>query len=167
MSRGDDDGEQPMTPRPEERSTFLKTSDILDRTRRYIERARQLLVDRMRETHSEERERLFLETVEEERTQLEEAIDRCTRAAPTKVLETRAQYSVDPWEETPRAPADLSIEEAVQWLLAIDQRLLQTYEELTERTESVEVREFLASLADLVRAHDRRLTKESQAARDI
>lgn len=167
MSRRDDDGEQPVTPRPEERSTFLEMSDVLDRTRRYIERARHLLVDRMRETNPEERDRLFLETVEEERTELEEAIDRCTRAAPTKVLETRAQYSVDPWEEAPRAPDDLSIEEAVEWLLAIDQRLLQTYEELTERTESVEVGEFLRSLADLVRAHDRRLTKQSQTARDI
>lgn len=149
------------------RSTFLEIREVVERTRRYAERAHDLLIHGMRERNPDQRTRIFLDLLEQERGALEESIDRSLEAAPKSVLETRAQYTVDPWEADPEAPRCSSIEEATRWILELDEQILETYRELADRSDSEGVSEFCESLAGLVRAHDQRLARESQNSHDV
>jgi len=156
-----------MAPTPPDRSTFLTVAEIIDRTRRYAQRAHERLLQDLRERASDERTRLFLEEVEQRRSELEAALDRSLEAAGEAALRAPAQYTVDPWEGEPIAPQRASVEEATRWLLDLDQRLLETYHELAERHESEPVREFFASVVDVVQAFDRHLSRGAQQAYDV
>ncbi|HPG24908.1 MAG: hypothetical protein H6748_03390 [Spirochaetaceae bacterium] len=105
--------------------------------------------------------------MEAQRVELERAIDRAVTQTPARVVETGEQYSVDPWEVDPALPRSTSIEDVTRWIIEIDERLLATYRALAERSESEEVSEFFQGLAELVRAFDRRLARESQDAYDV
>jgi len=156
-----------MNPTPPDRSTFLTVGDIIDRTRRYAQRAQDLLIQEMREHDPDERTGLFLDELEQRRSEVEAALDRSTRAADEAVLRTRAQYTVDPWEGDPSPPRAPSVEEATRWILELDGQLLETYRELAQRHESPPVREFFGSLVELMRSFDRQLARASEQAYDV
>ncbi len=156
-----------MAPTPPDRSTFLTVEEVIDRTRRYLQAAHGLLLQDLRERAEDDRTRLFMEEVEQRRSELEAALDRSLRAADESALRTPAQYTVDPWEGEPVGPDGASVEEATRWLLDLDQQLLETYQELAERHESEPVRDFFSSVVDVVRAFDRRLSRGAQQAYDV
>lgn len=156
-----------MAPTPPDRSTFLTVGEVIDRTRRYAQRAHGILLQDLRERASDDRTRLFLEEVEQRRSELEAALDRSLRAAGEATLRTPAQYTVDPWEGEPIPPQRPSVEEATRWILDLDHRLIETYRELAERHESEPVREFFASVVDVVQSFDRQLSRGAQQAYDV
>jgi len=156
-----------MAPTPPDRATFLTVEEVIDRTRRYLQRAHGVLLQDLREQASDDRTRLFLEEVEQRRSELEAALDRSLRSAGEAALRAPAQYTVDPWEGEPTAPRDPSVEEATRWLLDLDRRLVETYRELAQRHESKPVRDFFASVVDVVEAFDRRLSRGARQAYDV
>lgn len=156
-----------MAPTPPDRSTFLTVEEVIDRTRRYVQRAQGLLLQDLRERAADDRTRLFLEEVEQQRSEFEAALDRSLRAAGESALRTPAQYTVDPWEGEPTGPDGASVEEATRWLLDLDHQLIETYQELAERHESKPVRDFFSSVVDVVRGFDRRLSRGAQQAYDV
>lgn len=156
-----------MAPTPPDRSTFLTVEEVVDRTRRYAQRAHDLLIQGLRDGAPDDRTQLFLDELEQRRSELEATLDRSTRAASESVLRTQAQYTVDPWEGEPEPPREVSSEEASRWILELDAQLIETYRELAERHEVSGVREFFASLADVVEAFDRQLARAVQQIYDV
>lgn len=155
--------------RTRERTTFLDVSEIVERTNRYARRARDLLIIGLRGADPiDERTRLFLETLEEQREELEAAMVRTSDEMPARLRETHAQFTVDPWDTEPSPPPCTSIEEAVRWMAELDEQLIQTYQEIADRADNDDAtREFFGSLADLVQGFDRRMAWASQVSHDL
>jgi hypothetical protein len=150
-----------------ERSTFLTIREVLERTLRYTGRARQQLIETLRDVRHDARTQIFLATADRQREELEAAIERSCESATAGVLETRAQYTVEPWQNDLPTIRQASIEEAVSWLLALDEGVLTTYRELASGADNAEVRELFESLVELVTAHDQQLARESQTVQDL
>lgn len=152
-----------------ERTTFLEASQVVERTNRYARRARDLLMVRMQQdAPSDERTRLTLDMIERQRAELEAAMKRATEALSPRLLATRVQYSVDPWDREPDPPRSTSIEEAIRSMLRLDEKLIATYREVAERTDNDEsVRALFASLAELVEGFDRRIAREAHNSHDV
>jgi hypothetical protein len=150
------------------RSTFLASRDVLALGRRYAGRARPLLIEPMREADPDPRTAIFLDTLERQRTELEQAIERCAQEAPESVLETRAQYVLDPWDSDPGPPPKGgSLEEVIEWILKLDEQVVKTFRDLSERASRSDVRQLFGQLADLVEGHDQKLARQSLDVRDI
>lgn len=156
-------------PRDRERTTFLEVGQIVERTKRYARRARDLLIVRMqREAPDDERTRLSLEMLERQRAELEADLERATEGLSRDLLRTRIQYSVDPWDRDPEPPACTTIDEAIHWMLRLDEKLIETYREIAERSDNEdEAQAFFGSLADLICGFDRRLSREVWNSHDV
>jgi rubrerythrin len=149
------------------RSTFIEARQILERTRGFARGGRERLARELQRSEQDSRTQILLDTVEEQRLALEQAIDQCVETVSENALQTRAQYTIDLWEGKPSLPPDHSLDAAVQWLLELDRRLVETYRALADRSTNQELARLFASLVELIEAHDRRLSREVQSIYDL
>lgn len=151
---------------PPTRSTFTQVRDVLQHAIGYLGGIRDLMDDLRTREHSE-RVKLLLQSFETEQRNLHGALERYLDDAPDKVLDTYAQYTVALPESLAGPEEPLSTLALTQWLLGLNQHLVDMFTELAAAAPPGEVRQVFATMADQVRAHDRRLSKEYQRFEDL
>jgi hypothetical protein len=157
-----------MQDRPPNRSTFLTLHDVLALGRQHVAEARPCLIAPMRQAGPDERTAMFLDWLDRQRVELEQAIDLCPAEYPESLLETRLQYIVQPWQKAPSPPlVATSIEALIESILKLDRPVCTTFRDLSERASRSDARELFARLADLMEAHHQGLSRQLQAARDV
>jgi len=148
------------------RTTFTRARDLLAHSVQYLRSVRDLLDDARGREHSE-RVQMLLTSFETEQRNLLGALERYQQDAAARSLDTFAQYSVELPEPISGPDEPLSTLTLTQWLLGLNQHLIDMFEELGEHATSTQTREMFGALAEQVRSHDRRLSKEYQRFEDL
>lgn len=148
------------------RTTFTQARDLLAHSVLYLRSVRDLLDDARERDHSE-RVQMLLTSFETEQRNLLGALERYQQDASAQLLDTFAQYSVELPEPVSGPEEPLSTLSLTQWLLGLNQQLINVFEELAEHATSTESREMFGTMAEQVRSHDRRLSKEYQRFEDL
>jgi len=148
------------------RTSFSRAGDVLDHGVEYLTHILALLDEARERTHPE-RVRLLLESFEAEQRNLLGALERYVDDISDKVLDTFITYSIE-LPETLAGPAEpLTNLGLTQWLVGLNQHLIEVFSELAATGTSTEAREVFAGLSSQVQGHDRRLSKEYQRFEDL
>jgi hypothetical protein len=148
------------------RTTFSQARDILEHSVDYLRQIRDLLDD-ARSQASSDRVAMLLQTFETEQRNLLGALERYLEDAPKRVLDAYTQYSVELPESLTGPEDPLSTLTLTQWLLRLNQHLIDMFAELGATAPSTEAREIFAAMANQVESHDRRISKEYQRFEDL
>jgi uncharacterized membrane protein YccC len=148
------------------RTTFSQAREILEHSVDYLRQIRDRL-DCARSQAPSDRVAMLLETFETEQRNLLGALQRYLEDAPKRALDAYSQYSVALPEALPGPEAPLSTLTLTQWLLRLNQHLIDMFAELGATAPSTEAREIFATLASQVESHDRRIAKEYQRFEDL
>jgi len=147
-----------------ERGTFLSVRSILNRTLdvvRYVRlQLQQLEID-------DERTRLFVAALINQRSALEYAIDQCVLAAPRSTTDTVVQYADNPADAAVEPPSRHTPDDLVRWQNAVDDALVRGLTAVAERVENPEAAEILRGLTQLLSEHTRRTAFRLQEQRDV
>ncbi len=158
-------GPRENTSSPNQRETFLEVREILKRVLEALREVRRHLA--MVEV-SDERTRLFVETLLRQRGDLENAIDQCMLDAPAGVLDGFVQYGASPSVGTAEPPADARAEPLARWQTEVDEAIAACLHGLAQRLEErPDAAELVDSVARLLAAHDRRVALELQELHDV
>lgn len=148
------------------RSAFSRIGEILQRSIDYISRiGAQLERARLRELP--ERVRMLLTRFEADQRKLLAAMELYVDDIPAGVSDTYVNfYSAFP--EAVDGPEDpLTTLGLTSWLEELNQHLIDVFGELASTTASTEVRDAMTALANMVQAHDRRLSMDYQRGEDM
>ena len=152
---------------PNERMTFLRGEDVLSKVRQSL----QALGPRLAERRDAERDagaRRVLERVDQERVQiLEQTLADFEETAPRAALKRFSQYTVEIPDGLHAPPPNGRSEELVAWMVDFIDRLAALFEQSAAQTQSRDVEETLAPLAELLRGHARRVSRTAYDAFDL
>ena len=110
---------------------------------------------------------MLLSSFEADQRNLLAALERYVEDAADKVSDTYISY-YSPLPEEVSVPDDpLTTLSLTLWLEEMNQHLIDVFSELAATAVSADVKEAMTALANMVQAHDRRLSKEYQRGEDL
>jgi hypothetical protein len=148
------------------RSAFSRIGDVLEHSIEYLSRVAEQL-EKARPRELPERVRMLLSSFEADQRNLLAALERYVEDAADKVSDTYISF-YSPLPEEVSVPEDpLTTLSLTLWLEEMNQHLIDVFTELAATAASADVKEAMTALADMVQAHDRRLSKEYQRGEDL
>lgn len=148
------------------RITFTQGQEILEHAIEYLEAVSDCLADLARRGLPE-RERMLLDAFASEHAKLTEALARYLEDAPPAALGTFSQFNCELPAAPSPPPEEISTLSLTQWLIAANQELVNACESIAANAASEEQRQAFEALSELVRTHDRTLSKEYQRFEDL
>lgn len=148
------------------RSAFSRIGEILEHSIEHLSRVGAQL-ERARPRELPERVRMLLSSFESDQRKLLAALELYVEDVPARVSDTYVNF-YSPLPEEIVGPQDpLTTLSLTQWLEEMNQHLIDVFGELASTAASVEAREAMTGLANMVQAHDRRLSLEYQRGEDL
>jgi hypothetical protein len=152
-----------------QRDTYIDGREILKRAARHLSQIRDILDDALEQEPSE-RVKMLLTSVELEQRNLLGAVERYLDDAPTKILNTYAQYTVEIPSDVEPPEEPLTTLGLAQWLQRQNGLLQAMFAELADKGEKAnadERRVVFGGLAAQLESHNRKLSKEYQRFEDL
>jgi hypothetical protein len=150
-----------------ERATYAQGREIMNHAVAYQERVRDALDELQQNPRLPERTRLLLTSVALDQRNLLGALERYREDATLKTREYYAQYLIELPPVIGQPDSPVASLELMQWLQGLYQPLCRMFEDLAGKGDSPELAEVFGALAELVRGHERRLSKEYQRSEDL
>jgi len=148
------------------RTAFSRIGDVLEHGIEHLSRVGDQL-EKARPRELPERVRMLLASFEADQRNLLAAMELYVEDAPDNVSETFINFHSPLPEEVVGPDDPLTTLSLTLWLEEMNQPLIDVFTELAATAASVDAREAMTALADMVQAHDRRLSKEYQRGEDL
>ncbi len=148
------------------RSAFSRIGEVLEHSIDYLSRV-GVQLEQARPRELPERVRMLLVSFEADQRNLLAALERYVEDAPESITETFINFHAPLPEEVAGPDDPLTTVSLTLWLEEMNQRLIDMFTELAAIAASADAREAMTALANMVQAHDRRLSKEYARGEDL
>lgn len=146
------------------RTTFLPGREVIERAREHLLKA----CDGLRNAPRPDlRSTLLCDVLESLQQELAEAMGRFEEIAPSALLETQAQYTIEVPTGLEVPPPCASGEESLRWALALADSLRSAFDELGESSQNDHLAETYRGFATLVEGFEERISQLEQGLRDL
>lgn len=149
-----------------QRVTFTQGGEVLEHAVDYLQHVIGLLQN-VAGGDASQRVQMLMDAYLAEQRNLLGAMERFLEDAPDKVLSTYAQYAVELPAELEGPAQPLTTLSLTQWVVALNQHLVNLFTELAESGKNDAIGEVFSALAGQVQAHERKLSKEYQRFEDL